>query len=261
MLTNNITFSAKQKISSTNIYLSLTQSGELPGVSQGLFCSNLEHHSSTANFTTKEWFYPQTDIGINYPEFICEFFENLEGSILTTRCAGTIFSLKLHDKGSQWELESRSNILIKKHQQHYRRLRIMYPDVEFFPYFIGPFATDDIHDRFMFGIKEVLVKLGKKKDQRPEWILIMPQSSAVILNVDALKTRMRSLKNDAVMACVMEVVTYDFNATNMRAPDKDTQGQKMRNFLLEVLKDTVPGWYMDNEWLRGKIVKISPRFE
>ena len=45
----------------------------------GQYCSNLEHHLSTANLTTKEWVYPKTDIGINYTEFICDL-DDLPGA-------------------------------------------------------------------------------------------------------------------------------------------------------------------------------------
>ena len=55
---------------------------------------------STANFTTKESVYPKIDIAINYTEFVCDFFKNQEeGSILTTRRAGTIFSQPLRKNG------------------------------------------------------------------------------------------------------------------------------------------------------------------
>ena len=50
--------------------------------SMNLFWSYQNHHFSTTKFTTKEWFYPKNDIGINYPELISDF------------CKGSNFSLR-----------------------------------------------------------------------------------------------------------------------------------------------------------------------
>ena len=42
---------------------------------QAPFWVDLAHHFSTANLTTKEWFYPKNDISINYTEFSSAFFK------------------------------------------------------------------------------------------------------------------------------------------------------------------------------------------
>ena len=72
------------------------------------------------------------------------------------------------ESGTQNELADLANKQILRHKQHYRALKILAPEIEFEPYYIGTLANpkfEGIDNEFLFGAQEALAKADISKSK------------------------------------------------------------------------------------------------
>lgn len=160
-------------------------------------------------------------------------------------------SVRMLKLATKKEMEAYDSAIIKKHEQHYRMLRIAYPEVEFLPSFIGQNAIDGIRGTFIFGIQELFAKFVRTT--KPEWLLLMPNRNSILFDVKALNEKMDMIADDALIVCLVGMVGYNMTE---QFEEFDTQGEKMGNWIEQILDDIIPGWYIDNNWLKGKFRTI-----
>lgn len=160
-------------------------------------------------------------------------------------------SVRMLKLATKKEMEAYDSAIIKKHEQHYRMLRIAYPEVEFLPSFIGQNAIDGIRGTFIFGMQELFAKFVRTT--KPEWLLLMPNRNSILFDVKALNEKMDMIADDALIVCLVGMVGYNMTE---QFEDSDTQGEKMGNWIEQILDDIIPGWYIDNNWLKGKFRNI-----